>query len=218
MIKQKWEALNTRVSAMSTRERAFIFVALAVVTLALLQTLVVDVVQLRKTSADARFQTAQTAIQEIEQQQNQFKGPGMHDPDQIARDQVAALETRLSALNAELEERERSLIPPSRMAQVLKDVVQGSSSVKIVGIKTLSPQPVAVAGAADGMPPGFYRHGFEITVKGRYSDLVGYLTRLEALPWRLNWVEVSLDTADRPELALTLTVHTLSLEEAWLRV
>ncbi|HEY9098407.1 MAG TPA: hypothetical protein VIN38_06030 [Thiobacillus sp.] len=218
MIKKKWEALNTRVSAMSTRERAFIFVALAVVTLALLQTLVVDALQLRKTTADARLQTAQAALQEIEQQQHQFAGPGMHDPDQIARDQVTALEARLSALNAELEERERSLIPPSRMAQVLKDVVQGSSNVKIVGIKTLSPQPVTVAGAAEGMPPGFYRHGFEITVKGRYSDLVAYLSKLEALPWRLNWVEVSLDTADRPELTLTLTVHTLSLEEAWLRV
>ena len=218
MIKKKWEALNTRVNAMSTRERAFIFVALVVVTLALLQTLLMDALQLRKTTADARLQTAQATLQEIEQQQHQFAGPGMHDSDQVARDQVAALEARLFVLNAELEERERSLIPPSRMTQVLKDVVKGSSSVKVVGIKTLSPQPVTVAGAAEGVPPGFYRHGFEVTVKGRYSDLVAYLSRLEALPWRLNWVEVSLDTTDRPELALTLTVHTLSLEEAWLRV
>ena len=55
-------------------------------------------------------------------------------------------------------------------------------------------------------------------MSGRYADLVAYLERLEALPWRLNWSEATLDAAARPLLTLTLTVHTLSLEEAWLRV
>ena len=72
--------------------------------------------------------------------------------------------------------------------------------------------------SAEGAPPGFYRHGFEIVVGGSYSGLVAYLERLEALPWHLNWVEATLDAAGRPDLRLTLTVHTLSLEEAWLRV
>jgi len=218
MIKEKWMALSTRVGAMTLRERAFIFLAITVATLAIVQTLLVDGLQLRQTSANARVQGAESALQQIEQQRMQLAGPGMRDPDQAARDQLAGHEARLSALNAELEMRERSLIPPSRMQRVLKDVVQGHSSVKIVGIKTLTPQPVALEGAAEGTPPGFYRHGFEVTVKGRYSELAAYLSRLEALPWRLNWVEVSLDAADRPELTLVLTVHTLSLEEAWLRV
>lgn len=218
MIREKWNALNARVSGMTLRERLFIFVALVVVALAVVQTALVDAIQLRKNGAEARVQAAESALQQIEQQRLQLTGPSMHDPDQVARDRLAEHEARLSALNAELEQHERTLIPPSRMTRVLKDVVQGRSGVKIVGIKTLAPQPVALEGAAEGAPPGFYRHGFEVTVKGRYSELVAYLSRLEALPWRLNWVEVSLDAADRPELRLVLTVHTLSLEEAWLRV
>ena len=218
MIKEKWAALNTRVSGMSPRERAFIFVALLVVVLALAQTLIVDPLQFRKSGADARVLAAESALQQIEQQQQLLTGPGARDPDQVAKDKLTEHEARLSTLNAEIETHERSLIPPAKMTAVLKDVVRDGSGIKVVGIKTLSPLPVALEGAVDGAPPGFYRHGFEVTVKGSYAALVTYLSRLEALPWRLNWVEVSLDTADRPELTLTLTVHTLSLEEAWLRV
>jgi MSHA biogenesis protein MshJ len=104
------------------------------------------------------------------------------------------------------------------MNQVLKNVVQEQRGIRIVGFKTLNPQSVALPDAAEGVPPGFYRHGFEVKVSGRYTDLVTYLERLEALPWRLNWIEASLNAADRPMLTLTLTVHTLSLEKTWLRV
>ena len=104
------------------------------------------------------------------------------------------------------------------MNLVLKNVVREQDGIRVVGFKTLSPQAVALPDAVEGAPPGFYRHGFEITVSGRYAELVAYLERLEALPWRLSWIEATLDAAARPELTLTLTVHTLSLEEAWLRV
>lgn len=218
MMRQKWTALIARVNAMSARERAFVFIALLVAVLALAQILVVDSVQHRKNAADTRVQTAQAALRDIDQQQRLLTGPGARDPDRAARDTLAEREARLAALNAEIGRHERSLIPPSRMSAVLKDVVREGSGVRVVGIQTLSPQPVALAGAAEGAPPGFYRHGFEVTVKGNYTALVEYLGRLEALPWRLNWVEVTLDTADRPELTLTLTIQTLSLEAAWLRV
>lgn len=218
MIKQKWAALNTRVGGMSPRERAFVFLALLVAVLALAYTLILDPLQFRKNGASARAQAAQLALQTIERQQGLLTGPGARDPDQSAKNTLAERDARLAALNAEIGMRERSLVPPSKMAAVLKDVVRDGSGVRVVGIKTLSPQPVALEGAVEGAPPGFYRHGFEVTVKGSYASLVSYLARLEALPWRLNWVEASLDTADRPELTLTLTVHTLSLEEAWLRV
>jgi len=215
---EKLREIGSRISMMSLRERMFIFAAAGVVILALVQTLLLDAGQLRRQQANERVQIADAALAQIEQQR-QLPGhqPG-HDPDQTARDALAAQEARLAELNAELETLERSLIPPERMNQILKNVVRGQGGIRVVGFKTISPQPVALPDAAEGAPPGFYRHGFEITVSGRYSELVAYLERLEAMPWRLNWTEATLDASARPDLTLTLTVHTLSLEEAWLRV
>lgn len=218
MNSEKLRAFSARIDAMSLRERVFVFAAVAVAALFLVQTFLIDPSQLRQKNAHIRLSGAESALLQIEQKQTQLASRAGQDPDRTVREALAAQEARLTELNVELESRERSLVPPARMYQVLKDVVRGQGGVRIIGFKTLSPLPVALPDAAEGAPPGFYRHGFEVTVSGRYADLVAYLTRLEALPWRLNWVEASLNAADRPDLTLVLTVHTLSLEEAWLRV
>lgn len=218
MASNRLREISARIGTMSLRERIFIFVAAAVVILALVQTLLIDAGQLRKQQANARVQMADEALVLIEQEQAQPGLQAAHNLDQAAREKLAVQETRLAQLNADIEKLERTLIPPESMNQILKDVVRGQGGIRVVGFKTLSPQPVSLPGAVEGAPPGFYRHGFEITVSGRYSELVAYLERLEALPWRLTWTEATLDTDTRPDLTLTLTVHTLSLEEAWLRV
>ena len=218
MASEKLREISARIGMMSLRERVFIFAALVVVVFALVQTLLIDPAQLRKRQANERTQIAAEALVQIEQELELLGHQPGHDPDQAAREKLAVQEARLAELNAELERLERTLIPPERMNQVLKSVVRGQGGIRVVGFKTLSPKPVALPGAAEGAPPGYYRHGFEITLSGRYSELVAYLERLEALPWRLNWIEATLDASARPVLTLTLTVHTLSLEEAWLRV
>jgi MSHA biogenesis protein MshJ len=218
MAGEKLREISARVGLISLRERVFVFVAAVVVVLALAQTLLIDAGNLRKQTAQARLQSADAMLEQIGQQRQLLAGQAGRDPDRAARDALAAQEARLAELKEELGRLERSLIPPERMNEVLKNVVQGTGGIRVVSFKTLSPQAVALPDAVEGTPPGYYRHGFEITVSGRYSDLVAYLERLEALPWRLSWSEATLDAANRPMLSLTLTVHTLSLEEAWLRV
>ncbi len=218
MLGEKFRKLNQRVSTLSLRERVFVFAAAAIMAFSLVQIVAIDSGQLRKRNATDRFQAAESAIQEIGQQRQMLGGSAARDPDQAARNMLAAQNARLAGLNAELEARGRALIPPERMQQMLKDVVQAQGGIRIVGFKTLAPSPVLLPGAAEGARPGYYRHGFEVVVSGQYSELVSYLERLESLPWRLSWNEATLDTPSRPELKLTLTVHTLSLEETWLRV
>jgi MSHA biogenesis protein MshJ len=218
MVSEKLREISARIGLISLRERVFVFAAAVVVALALVQTLLIDAGTLRKQTAQARLQAADEMLEQIGQQQQLLAGKAGHDPDQAVRSALAKQEARLAELNGELERFERSLIPPEQMNQVLRNVMQGTGGIRVVGFKTLDPQAVALPDAAEGAPPGFYRHGFEVSVSGRYSDLVAYLERLEGLPWNLSWSEATLDAAARPLLTLSLTIHTLSLEEAWLRV
>lgn len=218
MPREKLKHLGERIDGMSARERVFVFAAAIMVALALVQTLLIDPALERQQRARERIQGAQAAMQQIAQQTAAVRDTLRVDPDRAARDALAAEDARLAELAGELEARERLLIAPERMQQVLKDVVRGHGGIHIVGFKTLSPQAVSLPDAVDGAPPGFYRHGFEVTVRGPYAELVAYLERLEGLPWRLSWSAATLDAAARPVLSLTLLVNTLSLEEAWLRV
>lgn len=215
MALEALKQVGERVGAMSLRERLFVFAAALLGMLAVVQLVLIDPANQRAQQARDRMLAADDGLAELERQQGpQSAGP---TPDQTLREQVTALEARLAALDADVEARERTLVPPERMHQVLREMVRGQGSLRIVDFRSLPPKPVGLSDAPDA-PPGYYRHGVEITVSGRYDELVAYLERLEALPWRLDWSEAKLDASNRPDLALTLTVHTLSLEEAWLRV
>ncbi|MFP5407770.1 MAG: hypothetical protein ACLGGY_00580 [Gammaproteobacteria bacterium] len=218
MIADLLRQFEERVGVMSLRERVMVFAAAVVVALALVQVLLIDRAHARAQQANDRLQAAVAGLTAIEVQRGPQAGRAATDPDQAARAALAAQEAQLARLNAELDARGRALVAPERMHAVLKDVVRGQSGVRIVGFKTLAPQPVSLAAGTEASLPGFYRHGFEVEVQGGYADLVAYLERLEALPWNLSWVEARLDAAMRPDLKLTLIVHTLSLEAAWLRV
>lgn len=218
MIADLLRQFEERVGVMSLRERVMVFAAAVVVALALVQVLLIDRAHARAQQANDRLQAAVAGLTAIEVQRGPQAGRAATDPDQAARAALAAQEAQLARLNAELDARGRALVAPERMHAVLKDVVQGQGGVRIVGFKTLAPQPVSLAAGTEASLPGFYRHGFEVVVQGSYADLVAYLERLEALPWNLSWVEARLDAATRPDLKLTLIVHTLSLEAAWLRV
>lgn len=218
MLRDKFQQLGERIEGMSPRERAFVFAAAVMLALALVQTLAIDPARERQRRAHERVQSAEAALQQIAQQTAAVRHTLRVDPDRAARDALAAEEARLADLARELEARERLLIAPERMQQVLKDVIEVEGRVRVVGFKTLSPQPVALQNASGDAPPGFYRHGFEVTVSGPYAELVAYLERLEGLPWQLGWTSATLDAAGRPALSLTLIVNTLSLEETWLRI
>ena len=89
MLSEKLRLVSERVSMMSLRERVFIFVAAAVVILALVQTLIIDVGQLRQQQANERLKMAAASLVQIGQQQQLLTGQAGRDPDRAARDALA---------------------------------------------------------------------------------------------------------------------------------
>ncbi|MFS2219099.1 hypothetical protein ACCD08_31790, partial [Telluria sp. Tellsp104] len=82
----------------------------------------------------------------------------------------------------------------------------------------------APAPAAPAPPPVvqspdlLYRHGVELTVRGSYLDMVDYMQALESLPTQLFWGKAQLDAEAYPNVRLTLTLYTLSLDPKWMKL
>ncbi|WP_296949793.1 type II secretion system protein GspM [uncultured Massilia sp.] len=83
----------------------------------------------------------------------------------------------------------------------------------------------AAAPAAGSAPPAVARapdllfsHGVELTLRGSYLDMVDYMTTLEALPTQLFWGKAQLEVEQYPEVRLTLTLYTLSLDPKWMKL
>ena len=67
-------------------------------------------------------------------------------------------------------------------------------------------------------PDLLYRHGVELTLRGSYLDMVDYMHALETLPTQLFWGKAQLDAEDYPNVRLTLTLYTLSLDPKWMKL
>lgn len=67
-------------------------------------------------------------------------------------------------------------------------------------------------------PELLYRHGVELTVRGGYLDLVDYMNTLESLPVQLFWGRAQLEVEHYPDVRLTLTLYTMSLDDQWMKL
>jgi MSHA biogenesis protein MshJ len=131
---------------------------------------------------------------------------------------------------------QKGLVPPERIAPLLESILRANGRLKLVSLKTLpvttlndaaaqpaAPTATAVpAGAATPpvvkSPDLLYRHGVELTVRGSYLDMVDYMHALETLPTQLFWGKAQLDAEAYPNVRLTLTLYTLSLDSKWMKL
>lgn len=118
-------------------------------------------------------------------------------------------------------------------AGTVGEAAPGGLDAGIAALEAQSGQPLRgaaasktpAAGATDKagrvepkLPELVYRHGVEITLQGRYADMVEYMAQLEKMPVRLIWGKARLDARNYPDVRLTLTVFTLSLEKEWMKL
>jgi len=225
-MKNLWRSYGRKFDALSMRERLMVFAAIACAIIFLGYEF-----GLSKPLAQGSRLTAQIKQQETEtslaQQQTQLLTRSLaEDPNDVVRKQIAELKEQIEERDLTVRLVQKGLVPPTRMAAVLEDMLNRSRSVQLVSLKTL-PVTRLVEKPAEEEKEGtvaapdehqVYKHGVEITLQGSYLELLDYLARLEKLPWQMFWARTQMDAGDYPRVRVTLTLYTLSLDKAWLVV
>lgn len=66
--------------------------------------------------------------------------------------------------------------------------------------------------------PEVYQHGLQVVFQGDYHSTLSYLRKLEQLPWKFYWDEVTYEVLQYPKAQISIRIHTLSLEKGWIGV
>jgi MSHA biogenesis protein MshJ len=160
------------------------------------------------------------------------------DPDLALRNRLRALKLQPQQLSAELRAMEKSMVAPGKMVPLLESILKANGQLQLVSMKSLARSPLSdmlvssVPSAAPAAAPGaaaapvaapsaanlIYRHGIEITVQGRYPELLAYLAALDAMEAKLYWGKAELLVDAYPLSRLTFTVYTLSLDQIWIKL
>ncbi len=229
-MREQWQKLSERFGALKPRERILVLLAVVVGTALVFDAIAFQPAQARKKLLERQIVDARDNLKRAAEVMMTKQSVG--DSAAVKRTYRDALRGRLAEVNQNLVGMQKGMVPPERMARLLKGVLSETHGLQLVSLRALPPQSFETAGEAAAAPaagktgkpapkkagPTIYQHSFEITLQGAYSDMYDFLSRLEKLPWKLFWSALRVQTERHPRLRLTLTVQTLSLTEAWLVV
>jgi len=239
-MRKYWQDIAARYDKLSTREQALV----AAACVALLY-IVIDALLLGPTAVTQK-RTAQEIVQkrgEVQTMSSQvvaLQARRAQDPESAPRRRLEELQAQLAALQFDISKQSALLIAADRMPRVLERLLAKHPRVELVELKALprvvldlglnpkkSDAPEAGARGSGGapaaknpdeMPQGIYRYGLEISIRGGYLDLLGYLRAVEAYPERFFWERADLTALEYPVTTLKLKLYTLSLDSQWMRV
>lgn len=213
---RQWRALERRFNGLQRRERGILLAGGVILVLwlgfwffdasvARQRVLVENIERLRNDTAIAKGNSALMQRQLAE------------DPDAQAQARIAQLSNDARDIEMQIERLNSGFVPPQRMAEILQKMLVLDKGVQLVGLKTLPVSRLDENKAADDVA-NVYKHAVEITLQGRYQDVLDHLDRLEKHPWQMFWSEARMDTRNFPAVRVTVRVFTLSLDEDWLVV
>ena len=225
---QVWEKLARRFDALKPRERVMVFAAGVAIIAGLGFVLAIEGALAKHKILAANAERHRIDLAQLNKQNTESTRLLNQDPDVEGRKHIDDLRRQLGGYDTELRGVQQGLVPPNRMVKVLEDMLSRDANVRLVKLRTLPVaalvEPAGLAAesaAAKSSAPTknlVYKHGIELTVEGSYLELLDYQARLEHLPWRMFFARTSVNSVDYPRVFMTVTLYTLSLEEAWLVV
>jgi MSHA biogenesis protein MshJ len=229
-----WQRLAQRLNARTPRERVILCCAALVIGYAL-----ADQFLLAKQIHQLRDASRQNTLleQEIKQLQLQEKTLRMllqADPNtplllqqKAYREEIGKLDQRIAAVDS-------TLIQSGQIIVLLKDLLKSHSKLTITGLRLLPPEAlsdsVGNAAPATGKstpdnspnathPPALlWRHNIEITLRGNYLDILGYVEDLERLPWRFSWSKLNIASQAAGPTSATITLGTYSINQTLIKL
>jgi len=234
---QKWVLLSNKVESLNQRERLMVLGAAALLTYTVMQMLLLDSLETHKKRLLTEISTDQALVQELQQQTALYINKPPIDPDAQNKERIAELNTQLQALKSAQSQLDVSLISPEKMPELLRDLLSKNGKLKLIALNTLPTQNIvemplkptdrsdaqstpnsAEQNPAPTQEDTLFKHGVEITVEGRYLDLLEYVATIEGMHWHVLWDRGELTVKSFPNNQLKLTVYTLSSDKTWLSI
>jgi MSHA biogenesis protein MshJ len=236
-MKRRWLQFTARVEALQPRERIMAFGAAVVVLVFLANTFAFGPLARKEAALRSTLQQQGIALDGIGADIASRARAYGNDPNVALRKRLGELRAETARTSDELRAMQKGLVAPERIAPLLESILRANGRLKLVALKTLpattlndgtAPPPATPAAGAPAAPSAtppvvkspdlLYRHGVELTVRGSYLDMVDYMHALETLPTQLFWGKAQLDAEAYPNVRLTLTLYTLSLDPKWMKL
>ena len=224
-VRDTYINLQSRFNAMSLRERGMMAGALLALVVLAWDQLLMNPLRVKQAALTQEIGDVQSSIKLLNET---ISGRAEGNPLSQAMQQKQELTRSLAAVDAQLQSEAAGLIAPQRMLAALRDVLAEQRALRLVSARNLpvtsllaaASPPAATNGTAPTPVPDSapYVHAMELVVEGGYLDVLTYLQKVEALPWRFYWQVLELKSTEYPLNRVRIRLNTLSMDKEWLGV
>lgn len=225
-LHQFWEQGIQKFEALNAREKKMVLGAVLCVFYGLYSFLI-EPTQLQIGKLNQQIQANAAEQHSLELQLNVLTNKKLHPVESQEALKIKALNQNITQLNSKVDQLKSALINPNNVPDLLSDLIDKDPQLKLIALETLVPTGLFSEDGQDhanhSHAQAVFKHGVEMTVEGRYLDLMRYIAKLENLPWHILWEKAVIEVEEEPESAfplsqLTLVVYSLSLDKAWLAI
>ena len=210
-----------RLDAMSLRERVLIFLAVAVMIVAIADSALFEPILRRQKANSQSIQQQEDEIRTMRTQVQAYAQARTGDSANAKRQRLEKRKLELAALDRQLAAGQSELVPPERMAKMLSEIVKRNPDIELISLRSLAATGLtqSLAPIPGSAPSGLalYRHGIEIAVSGSYLKMLNYVGQLERLPAKIMWGNMDLQ-GTYPVVTLKITLYTFSPDKTWLLI
>jgi MSHA biogenesis protein MshJ len=216
----KTDQLNEWWKRRKPREQLLVIASAALILLLTADTLLLKPMRSQIADYNQRLAGARGELAKLQQLMEQRERAGSEQ----LRAREADLEARLTTAESDIHNAQLDLVSPQEMARQLAAILHGFPQLHVVGMQSESPIPFDDGADKSGKAtPGdearasmLYEHGLELTVEGRYLDLIAYLQQLERTPYKIYWRDLELKVNAQGVPVTKVRFFTLSRGPTWL--
>lgn len=203
------------------RERALIFITILALIFLVWNFLVQARFDSQRASLQAEAETLKTEQQALISQISSLTAALATDPAVVKTNEITKLTASVNEIESRLSGLSQGLISAERLPKVLEDVLNRTTKVTLLQVRTLEATEIQLANdtQAQNSPSetnsgtGVFKHGVLIRVSGTYSQLIQLMTEIESLQWKFYWESLDYTVSEYPNAEVDIRVFTLSSEE-----
>jgi MSHA biogenesis protein MshJ len=213
----KWQQFQTRINALSLRERVLVCLAVVAVLFVIWSTLLLAPQHARRNALNLEMQAIQQKFDAQTQELTVLAALSRVASGGESARELAALEKENDNQKHELSELVDGFAPADELLSVLQDVLEQSGKLTIRRIESLPPEELrfSIPGSSGVVgTSGVLKHTVVLKLESNYQALYRYLRGLEGLPWRFYWDSLSYTVSGYPLGIIELRVSTLTMEDA----
>jgi MSHA biogenesis protein MshJ len=198
-MKAFWTLQARRINALTLRERAIMFVSLAVAMAALADALVLSP-QGAEQKALAKKMRQQTT--ELDGLRSQLVAGTVAAGTDTPQGRLQQLRSERQAVDEQIRQRAGSA--SARLPDLLGQVLKRHDRLTVLRLATAAPRP-----ASELEPGALQMLGVDLSLAGSYLDLVAYLAEIENTLPGVRWSELQINSAE-PTPVLKVRVYLLT--------